>query len=203
MEVKIILPESIQDITLDQYQRFYELAQKELPDNDFLIGKVSIFTGWDDNSVNKMQRDDFEFCLNQIDKALNEEADFKNRFFIRDVEFGFITLGKMTQAEYVDACKWSKNIENPKDLHRLIAVLFRPITDKGIGNTYKVADYEGTEEYNMIMKHTPMSVVNGCLSFFLNLHNDLLNYTLKYTREELVKVTAPSAILGNGIGSQA
>lgn len=202
MEVKIILPESIEDITLEQYQRFYELVEKELPNDAFLVGKVSIFTGLDDNTVMKMQRTDLEYCLNQIDKALKEEADFKNRFFIRDIEFGFVTLNKMSQQEYANACKWSKNVEHPKDLHRLMAVLFRPIIDKGFGNTYKVADYEGTEEYCDVMKLTPMSIVNGCVAFFLTLRNDLLNYTLKYTKAELEKGTPPLDILKNGIGLQ-
>lgn len=190
MELRIVLPESIEDITLGQYQEFYELTNTDLSPDDFLVCKLAIFTGLDNDTVKKLSIKDIKECLEQIDKALNEESKFKNRFFIKDVEFGFVTLDKLSQAEYVDACKWSKNIENPKDLHRLMAVLFRPIIDKGKNNTYKVAEYNGTSEFYLVMKHTPMSVVNGCLAFFLNLHNDLLTYIQKSIREEQVKATA-------------
>lgn len=187
MEIKIILPESIADITLEQYQRFYELTQKDLPKDDFLVGKLSIFTGLDDNTVRQLSRKDIEESLKQIDLALNEDAKFVNRFFIKNVEFGFVTLDKMNQSEYADACKWSKNIEDPKDLHRLMAVLFRPIVVNGFRGEYKVASYKGTTEYNLIMKHTPMNVVNGCIAFFLNLQNDLLDYILRSTKAEQAK----------------
>lgn len=200
MEVKIKLPEDISDITLQQYQRYLRLIEKQLDDYNFLNEKISIFTGLDKQTVEKVQRKDIEEMNAQIDKALNQEAKFTNRFFIKDIEFGFITLSEMAQKEYIDACEYSKDIEKGTNLHKLIAVLFRPITDKGVNNTYKVAEYRGTSEMADIMRQTPMNVVNGMLGFFLTLQNDLLNYILKSTEAEQVKEAKQQDILRNGVG---
>ena len=198
--MKISLPENISEIKLGQYQRYLNLVKQDLDAYTFINRKIEIFTGLKRDLVEQISRKEIEEISVQIDKALNEDAKFVNRFFIGNVEFGFINLDKMSQAEYIDVCEYSKDIEQGTNLHKLLAVLFRPIIDKGLAQTYKVASYKGTKEYADIMKQAPMNVVNGCLGFFLTLQNDLLNHILKSTEAERVKEAKQQDTLKNGVG---
>ena len=181
--MKITLPENISEITLSQYQRYDKLIKKGLSDLDTAIEKVCIFTNLKRLEAESLTYKDLVDICNQIDIALNEDAKFEPRFFIDNVEFGFVTLDKIKGKEYVDLVNYSKDLEDANNYHKLIAILFRPIIDKGLNNTYSIADYEGTSEWSEIMKRTPMNIVNGALSFFLHLRNELQSYIQKYTTE--------------------
>lgn len=181
--MKITLPENISEITLSQYMRYYKLTKKELSEYDAIVEKVVIFTGLTRREVESIEYKDLIDINTQIDKALNERAEFKNRFYIDKVEFGFVTLDKIKGKEYVDLVNYSKDLEDVNNYHKLMAILFRPIINKSFGGTYEIAEYDGTSEWCEIMKRTPMNIVNGALSFFLNLQNELLNYIQKYTKE--------------------
>ena len=180
--MKVILPENQSEITLEQYQRYVKLLERtDLDIYNFNRRKLEIFTPLTFKDTENVTQVDFEFCLNQIDKALNEEVDFKNTFFIGNVEFGFIpNLDEMTTAEYVDLNKYTNTQDT---LHYLMAILFRPITNKDSFGNYEIANYEGTKEYFELMKKTPLSIANGSLFFFINLSTELQNYILKYTKE--------------------
>ena len=180
--MKIILPENQNEITLEQYQRYIKLLERtDLDIYNFNRRKLEIFTPLTFKDTENVTQVDFEFCLNQIDKALNEEVGFVNRLFIGNVEFGFIpNLDEMTTAEYVDLNKYTNTADT---LHYLMAILFRPIINKDSFSNYEIQNYQGTKEYFELMKKTPLNVVNGSLFFFINLSTELQNYILKYTKE--------------------
>ena len=54
-------------------------------------------------------------------------------------------------------------------LHKLMAILFRPIKNKDRFGNYKVKKYKGTAKYCELMKKMPLNIVNGSLVFFCNL----------------------------------
>ena len=180
--MKIILPENQSEITLEQYQRYVKLLERtDLDIYNFNRRKLEIFTPLSFKDTENVTQVDFEFCLNQIDKALNEEVEFKNRFTLGNVEFGFIpNLDEMTTAEYVDLNKYTNTADT---LHYLMAILFRPIINKDSFGNYEIQNYQGTKEYFELMKKTPLSIANGSLFFFINLSTELQSYILKYTKE--------------------
>jgi hypothetical protein len=198
--MKITLPESSADITLLQYQKYYDLLQRDLDIYQFNQRKIQIFTGIKPNEFKAIKQKDLEDMLIQIDKGLETPAQFVNTFFIDDVEFGFIpNLDKITGAEYFDLSKYGTEVET---LNNLMAVLFRPIKNKDAFKNYSIVDYLGTAEWADIMKLTPMNVVNGALFFFLNLSTELVNYTQKYMQVEQVREKSPVTTLKNGDGMQ-
>jgi hypothetical protein len=211
--MKITLPESSADITLLQYQKYYDLLQRDLDIYQFNQRKIQIFTGIKPNEFKAIKQKDLEDMLIQIDKGLETPAQFVNTFFIDDVEFGFIpNLDKITGAEYFDLSKYGQDVET---LHNLMAILFRPIKEKdNIGwfkrlftkednsSNYSIIPYNGTSEWADIMKLTPMNVVNGALFFFLNLSTELVNYTQKYMQVEQVREKSPVTTLKSGDGMQ-
>jgi hypothetical protein len=192
MKVKLTLPETIEDITLGQYQ---ELTSLE--DND-TIKKVSIITGLTVEDLEKVQLKDLNEISNQIDEALAKEGKFKPIFTMKGVDFGMIpNFDKIKSKEYIDLSTYGVEIET---LHKVMAILYRPIKSKGVGNTYDIHEYEGTEEWGEIMKQMPLSYVNGVLAFFLTLQKELKDYFLKFTIQEQAKVKLHPTTLLNGDG---
>lgn len=201
MKVKITLPESIEDITLDQYQKFDALTRREdLNDIEYNKRVIKIFTGLKYQEVDAISFKDYEDILIQIGKALNQEAEFKQRFKIKGVEFGFHpNLDEMQTSEYVDLKTIGMDVEN---YHKVMAILFRPIIQSDGFKNYKISNYEGTKQYADVMKQMPMSIVKGAFVFFYHLSSELRKHIQKSTRVEHQKEKTHQTILKNGDGMQ-
>lgn len=197
--MKIIIPEDISEITLDQYLKYEELQARNLDSYNFNKRKFCLFTGvsvklFNDNIPEK----EFIRVLNLIDEALAKEPTFMPTFKMYDIEFGFIpNLDKITIGEYADLVTHGVDKES---MHRLMAVLFRPVVNRK-GDAYEIMKYNGSEEYAEMMKGMPMHCVNGALVFFYNLANELQTATQKYLTEELQREMMPptSSLISGGI----
>lgn len=202
--MRISLPENKKEITLGQYIKYLSLYDSyqlnEIDVYTFNRRVLEIFTPLTYNQTSKVSQIDFENCLQQINKALNESSEFERNFKINNIEFGFIpnlnnisnnevnileSLDLLSIAEYIDG---ANAMTNKEDLNKLMCVLFRPVTKKDAFGNYSIAEYNGSKEYKEVMMHMPLSVVDGALFFFLNLSTELQNYILKYTEEERKRV---------------
>tara|TARA_R110000803_G_scaffold97038_3_gene165181 strand:+ start:731 stop:1333 length:603 start_codon:yes stop_codon:yes gene_type:complete len=199
--MKLKLPENIEDITLDQYQKYTVLVGREdLDEISFNKRLISIFTDLKFRDIEKVAYKDYEFIVAQITLALTQEAEFKSTFKINGVEFGFIpNLNDISTGEYVDLSTHGTTIEN---MHKVMAVLFRPIKSKDFFGNYEIEPYTGTKRYAELMKYTPLSIVNGALVFFYNLSKELRIATQKSTIAVQAKVNELQAISKNGDGTQ-
>jgi hypothetical protein len=183
--MKITVPESIADISLQQFQLYDALLKKGLTDKETEKEKINIFTGIDIEQIDNIIDKDYKFILESIDKALEGAAPFTQTFEMQGVEFGLIpNFDKMTAGEYRDLTVYSKDIEN---MHKVMAVLFRPVIKRDAFNNYKIEKYKGTAKRCEVMKYMPMSIVNGALVFFSSLANELINFTQMYIQEEQPK----------------
>ena len=184
--MKISLPENISEITLDQFQRYFKLTQREdLSELDFNKRKIEIFSKIPFQKVGNVKTSDYEFILNQIDTALNVDCKFEDKFTLNGIEFGFIpNFDEMTVDELGDLREYQ---DKQEELHKVMAILFRPVSGKDMLGNYIIEPYNGTGKYSELMKQTPMNIVNGALGFFLTLHNELEIAILKFTEEELRK----------------
>ena len=201
--MKITLPENISDITLSQYQRLEELntklTEEEITLDEYNKRKINLFSGIPYRKIDNVAMKDLSDVMTQINKALNEDAEFVSRFKMNGIEYGFIpNFDNITTAEYVDLSKY--NLES-ETLHNLMAILFRPITKDSLGN-YDIETYKGTAEHANTMKQTPLNIVNGAVSFFFHLSSELEVSIQKYTKEVLRKELKQQNILKNGIGTQ-
>ncbi len=199
--MKIILPESIADIKLYQFQKYNALLERtDLDEYQFNKRKIEIFTNFERKRLDLISQTDYEEIISQIDKALNQTVEFTPTFFIQDVEFGFIpNLDKITTGEYRDLSIYGTDVN---EMHKLMAVLFRPILKKDVVGNYSIIDYEGTERYANLMLSMPLSIVNGSLVFFSSLANELVNYTQKYMVVEQQRESQQVITLRNGGGMQ-
>jgi len=216
--MRIKLPENQSEITLGQYQKYLKLIERlesnELDLYTFNRRKIVLFTNILFKDTANIKQVDFESIINQIDIALNEQANFVSRFKLNDVEFGFIpnvnnitseemkhldALNSITQGEFIDASDNANEVEN---LHKLMAVLFRPITSKDSFGNYEIGSYTGTKKYCELMKEMPLSVVNGALFFFASLATELREAIQKFTKEVQKKETSQATTLKSGVGTQ-
>lgn len=184
--MKIKLPDSQDEITLETYMKFVSLDSDADNYEDLIF---SLFTGVKVEDVVNVSKKDIDFVLKHIYNALQREGEFKRLVTIDGVELGIIpNFDKITGGEYSDLVNYSKEDKGVnKDLNKLIAVLYRPVESKDRFNNYSIKKYKGTKEHLKYINKLPMSIVNGCLGFFLTLSNDLETHIQAYTEEEQQK----------------
>ena len=197
--MKVIVPEHVGDITLNQYQRYIKLTEREdLNPFEFSKRKLEIFTKIPYHSLNNISQKDYEELLNDIDKALSTEVQFKDRFKMGGVEYCFIpNFDKITTGEFVDLSKYGTESET---LHNLMAILFRPVKNEDAFNNYTIDDYHGTEKHAEQMKQTPINIVNGALLFFCSLAKELQKSTQRSMVQELKRAQKRQTTLKSGDG---
>ncbi|CAB4148692.1 hypothetical protein UFOVP531_18 [uncultured Caudovirales phage] len=182
MKLEISIPTELKEIKLAQYQAFLKIA-KDNNDEEFLNQKmVQTFCNIDLKDVAEIRFKDVLEITASLSNMFNvKEHKFINRFKLGDVEFGFIPdLEDMTFGEYTDLDSYIGDWEN---MHKAMAVLYRPITKKGLNNTYEIEKYNGSITYSDVMKHCPLDVVLGANVFFYNLGNELLKSTMTYLEQ--------------------
>ena len=191
--MKINLPDSQDEITLEMYDKFVSLDSEADNYEDLIF---SLFTGVDAEDVLSVSKKDIDAVLKHVYTAIQIKGKFKNKITINGVELGLIPnfdklLGgqKTKGGEYSDMILYSNEDKDGynKTLNRLIAVLYRPVIESDSFGNYKIGKYKGTSGHIDLINKLPMSIVNGCLGFFLTLLEDLENHILASTVEEQVK----------------
>jgi len=184
MKVEIQVPNSLSEITLEQYQKFAEINTDDNQDSSFLMHKtVEIFCNLNLKDIAKIKYIYVQEILNDINNLFDKKQDLIPKFKHKGITYGFIpVLDDMTLGEYVDL---DENFTNWETMHKAMTVLYRPITlDKG--DRYQIEEYDGLDNADL-MKGIPLDVVMGCMFFFYNLNNELLKTTLNYLSQEVPK----------------
>ena len=179
MKLEISIPTELKEIKLAQYQAFLKIA-KDNEDAEFLHQKmVQTFCGIDLKEVAEIRYKDVVEITNSLGKMFDvKNHKFINKFKLGGVEFGFIpNLDDMTFGEYTDLDTY---ITDWDEMHKAMAVLYRPIKKNGLNGTYEVEKYNGSITYSDVMKHAPLDVVFGANVFFYTLGNELLKSTMTY-----------------------
>jgi len=183
MKLEISIPTELNEIKLSQYQAFLKIA-KDNTDEEFLHQKmVQTFCGIDLKEVAEIRYKE----VIEITESLGRMFDVKShkhilKFKMGGVEFGFIpNLDDMTFGEYTDLDTY---INDWEQIHKAMAVLYRPITKNGLNGTYDIEKYNGSITYSDVMKHAPLDVVFGATVFFYNLGNELLSSTMTYLEKD-------------------
>jgi hypothetical protein len=199
MKLQITIPTSLQEITLEQYQKFLSIA-KDNPDGEFLQHKmVEIFCGIDLKNAAKISYKDVNEITTNLSNLFNQKYDLKRTFKLGNTEFGFITnLDEITLGEYTDLDKY---ISNWDMMHNAMAVLYRPITKK-LKDKYQIEEYNGSYTYCDAMKFMPVDVALGAVVFFYNLGNELLKSTIHYleNNREFQSIVNNHNLEVNGVG---
>jgi hypothetical protein len=165
--MKIVIPNSLNEITLGQYQEFYKLNDVE----DVKVVErrmIEIFCQVPMKYVNQMKAIDVKEIIQILTQMLENKPSLVNLFKMDGVEFGFIPdLDDMTFGEYVDLDTF---IGDTNNLHRAMNVLYRPVKIKRSGR-YQIEDYDSDKYERML--NMPMDAVISSILFFYHLGIDL------------------------------
>lgn len=183
--LELNVPSRMADIKLEQYQKYIKILdgvdqETEESVNFVNLKALEIFCGLQLKDSYKLPMADFSEIIKDLTKALQEQTPLVKRFWFRgsdgnEVEFGMIPdLSNMSFGEYVDLDKYISNIS---DIHKAMAVLFRPVI-KSKKDLYDIEEYEGSDRYADYMRHMPLNVALGALVFFYRLGTKLVKHTV-------------------------
>ena len=211
MKVDINVPETLNEITLYQYQRFEKLIKDNEPSHFVNQKTIEIFCNIELKNVAKIKATDIDELLSDINNVLQHKPKLTKTFKLGIYEFGFIPkLEDITSGEFIDLENYLSDTET---LHKAMAVLYRPIKSK-VKDLYSIEEYEAADKYSEVLKYMPLDVALGSMLFFWTLLNDcgkgLSHYILnemeqqedlKHLLEKNMDGTSLSTLLHKGIFS--
>lgn len=201
MKLEVNVPESLNEITLEQYQRFDKINTEENQDSNFLLHKtVEIFCGLELKDIASIRVTSIKEILGDIDKIFAEKTDLVPTFTLGGIEYGFIPkLDDMTIGEFIDL---DENLTEWETIHKAMAVLYRPINYKKEGK-YLIEEYKGLDNAE-VFKKMPVGIAMGAMVFFYRLNNELLEIILNYLKQEAPNQMNTEALIAlerSGAGS--
>lgn len=188
--MKLIVPSSLDEISLSKYQRYlkeYEKSKTEKNQETYLALKIiEIFCELSEEKAKQINHDDANKVVNIILELLNKEPQLVQAFQLNGITFGWLPkLDDLPFGEFLDL---NNNIDNFENIVVAMAVLYRPVTEYTKDGKYSVEKYQG-DKYHEVLKDMPMSAVFGATVFFWNLGMDLVTSTHKYLGQQLNKMS--------------
>lgn len=195
MELKVVVPTDLSEITLEQYQRFARLEG----DEEFLTHKMlEVFCNVPLNKLPNVKFKSLSGVVNRLNGMFATKPSLKQEFTLGGQTFGFIpNLEDITFGEYVDLDNY---MADTQELHKTMAILYRPITQRA-GKRYDIEQYESAEKYSELMKQAPMDVVLGATLFFYRLGSDLLLATMNSLEKQTTSIAEKLNSEGSGDGT--
>lgn len=190
--LELNVPTRMSDVKLEQYQKYLKVVsgidgESEESVNFVNLKALEIFCGLQLKDSYKLPISEFSGIIEDLSKALAEDTPLVKRFWFKgsngeEVEFGMIPdLNNLSFGEYVDLDKY---ISNWPDMHKAMAVLFRPINKKK-KDLYDIEEYESSDKYSDYMRHMPLNVALGAVVFFYRLGMKLSKHTMSYSLSQL------------------
>jgi len=202
-EIKLTIPTEWKDITIGMYQKFTELQEKKLPEDQFNVEVVCVLCNVKKEMLSKFKYKDLSDITKTLMKLLNSE--FKKEELIKKIEFngeryGLIpNFSNISLGEFIDIEEYCK--ETNTNLHSIMSIMYRPIV-KERGTRYSIEEYKPDEYKEDLFKDFPISVSMSALNFFFRLgkklHHSLLNYL---EEDQQKKVQELRQLVRNGGGT--
>jgi len=179
MKVNINVPDSQSEIRLEQYQRFVKLYDGEVTEDFLALKMLEIFCGVKLSDAYQIRYKDVDGIVQILSDILNDKPQLRKTFIMDGVEYGFIpNLDDMSFGEYVDLDTYISDWQN---IHKAMAVLYRPIREKH-GERYNIVPYEVIDAESM--RKMPLDAVIGSVLFFYRLGIDLSRAMMNYLDEQ-------------------
>ena len=190
-EVKILIPESARELTVEQYQKFLKVEGDE---TFTMLKALELFANIPLKVAYAMKADDILSISTDIFTMISVKHPLVKRLSFRGKEYGFVpNLEEMSFGEYIDLDSYLSDMDS---LHKTVGVLYRPITiDKG--GLYEIEPYNGTDGYSDF----PLDVALGATLFFYRLSNRLLKDSQTSLEEETTNnLTSQPPLTSQGLG---
>jgi hypothetical protein len=124
MKIELIVPNSLNEITLGQYQKYLKLG--ELTETELSYKMIEIFCGLKPEHIRLLKAKDVQDIVGIISQMFESKPSLVHTFKMNDVEYGFINnLDEMSFGEYIDLDTFIGDWDN---IEKAMAVLYRPNT---------------------------------------------------------------------------
>ena len=184
MRIEIEVPTDLNEIKLDNYQKFLKIEDPTEVDT------MSHLLGMDKADVLNIKASSSDVIISSLNEVFETKHKFVDRFTLNGVTYGFIpSLDNITYGENKDITSYL----NWDSMHKAMAVMYRPIK-QSLSGKYLIEDYEGSSKYSEIMKEAPLWIVFGSMVFFWTLTNELLKAIPNYLEAEMQKEQTSGAI---------
>jgi len=172
------------DVTLDKWVKL--ISKKNESKSQEAISTISVLSDIPKKLIKELGINDVSNILQRIAKMQKgSNSNLKRIIKVNDIEYGFHpNLEEITIGEYADIETYLKDgIEN--NLPKLMAVLYRPITEKD-GKNYSIEAYGMSDLRMRAKKFQKMKAedVNNALVFFWTLGKKLSMILLPYLMEQ-------------------
>jgi len=195
MKVELIVPNSLNEVTLGQYQEYIKL--KDLSETELSLKMIEIFCKLNSEQVRYLKATDVRNVVTIIAEMFDSKPSLVNTFKINGIEYGFIpNLDEMSFGEYIDLDTYIGDWDN---IEKAMGVLYRPVEMRK-GNRYHIKEYEAGETEHL--KAMPLDAVLGSILFFYRLGNDLCRImmnSLEGTEMQDLQAHLNSEVNGDGI----
>lgn len=201
-EKKYDLPTSFEELILGKYQEIVEI-NKELPFLEKYVKILNILTGIDEEKIKEIDIKQLNVISNAISYIFKEEQKgLIDRFKLDGTKYGFNNhLTSIKFGEFIDLEEFSKSDEVNKNLHILMAILYRPIKrfkkrtifsylKKEKDDKYEIEDYnsdEVMERAKLFKEKLSMDKVLGTMVFFSLLRLTIIQRTAGYSERKMKK----------------
>ena len=194
---RITVPTSLEDITVEQYQKLLELPE-EMDDMDRLMQSVEILIGKPQDYLDQMERADLLKISELVAQIMTQqEAELQQRITIDGKTYGFHpNLSKLTVGEFADLetlCQQGYT----DNLPQILGILYRPIVEE-YGDFYRIENYDG-EDRSEYFRQAPASVAVSASAFFLSIVERLAVALANYSEATKTEVDRRSVKNGGGL----
>ena len=194
MKLQVLVPDSLNEITLGQYQKFLRVEQSS---EQFVAQKMlEIFCSVKLTDAMSMRIKDVRGIIKHLDDLLNQQPQLIKKFTLKGQEYGFIpNLDDISFGEYIDLDTFLGNWDN---MHKAMSVLYRPIKNK-YGERYNIVPYDVVDAEHL--RDMPLDAVISSLLFFYRLGIDLSRLMTDYlTDQEESRIVQYLNLEKSGVG---
>lgn len=169
----------LSEIRLEQMQR---IESMENPDE---ANVVQVLLEVPNEVFFYIKRKDIVGFNQDWQEFINGVHPFKRTFHLNGVHYGFIpNLSEINGDEYAAL----KNIGNTwENMHKLMAVLYRPITAK-IGKYYRIKPFNPLETNYSTMQSMPIVITLGALQFMDNVLEDVVEISGQKIEKQVLEL---------------
>ena len=188
---KYNLINSWDDVTLETWSRLVEGEKKQKTRTKQAVDSISALSDMPKRLIKELTLKDVSLILEKITEVQKKgSTKLKDKITIDGEQYGFHpNLEEVTLGEYADL---ENHIQNgvEKDLHKIMAALYRPIVDTE-GKLYSIETYDTKTKALRAEKFKKMkaSDVQNALVFFWTLGKELLKILPLYLTAKLRKET--------------
>ena len=187
------------DVTLEKWQQL--VLGKKKTKTEEAKETIKALSTLPVKLIEEMALSDVATIFERLSK-LQIKGKLKKVFEIDEVEYGFLPdLDEITLGEWADIEQYIKDgLE--KNMHKIMAVLFRPVTNKE-GKMYSVQAYkDGKQRAEKFRKKMNAVQVQQSLVFFWTFGKELSTILPLYLTEMMTKIQAEMNLQKSGVGSE-